>query len=589
MHRYSIAGLLAVALAGCGGDDAADDTMETAQVPEQATAQTAAEGDVGEMAMTDAMDIELPPITEETLRRHISTLASDEFGGRAPASDGGRMTREYLISEMQRIGLEPGNGDSYEQEVGLVEQTLIAQQSDFTLTAPDGETWALDYGSEVMFWSKRIEQDISYEDSDVVFVGFGVVAPEYGWNDYEGLDVEGKTVVMLVNDPGFYRPDGELFNGRAMTYYGRWTYKYEEAARQGAAGAIVIHDTEPAAYGWGVVEGSWAGPQLDLQRPDNGASRTKLEGWIQKDVAEDMFETIGMTYDEAVEAALSEDFAPIPFEGVTASATLKNAINRNRSANVAGVLRGTEEPGDYVLYMAHWDHLGQTFAAIGGGGSEDTINNGAVDNATGTASLLAIAESFANAPTPPARSMMFLAVTAEESGLLGSAYFGEDPLVPFANIVGGINMDAFSPTGISNDLIVVGYGASELEDVLKDVAEGYGKYLRPDASPEKGYFYRSDHISLAKKGVPMIYADKGIDLVEGGEEAGQAFEADYTENRYHKPGDEYDESWNMDGIVEIATILRDVGKQLAYTDIRPNWYEGNEFRALRDAQLAERD
>ena len=583
MKNALLTGIAALALVACGGggDDAPADESEASSVVEAEVTELSDDGTIDPDAEGTPLP-SFPDISEDSLRGYISTLASDEFEGRAPASAGGRKTREYLVDQMQAIGLAPGANGSYEQAVGLVEETLIPNQSNLTLTV-NGEERVLDYGEETVFWTKQVQPEVSFEDSDLVFVGFGVVAPEYGWNDYEGLDVTDKTVVILVNDPGFYL-EGEEFNGRAMTYYGRWTYKYEEAARQGAAGAIIVHETAPAAYGWGVVEGSWSGPQLDLEREDDGASRVELEGWIQKDVAEELFSAAGMSYEDAKQDALSGEFKPVMMEGLSASATLKNTINRNESANVAGILPGTENPDEYIIYTAHWDHLGKTFAAIGGGDDSDTINNGAVDNATGTAAMLAIAESLANAEVPPERSVLFLSVTAEESGLLGSAYFAENPFVPLKDIVGGINMDAFLPTSPAKDLIVVGYGASELEDVLKGVADGYGKTLVPDQAPENGYFYRSDHISIAKKGVPMIYVDNGIDLVEGGKEAGRAFADEYTEKRYHKPADEYDESWDMSGLVETVTILRDVGAELAYGEDWPNWYEGNEFRALRDAQ-----
>ncbi|PQA86434.1 M28 family metallopeptidase [Hyphococcus luteus] len=522
-------------------------------------------------------DVQIAPIDEADLRERIATLASDEFEGRAPATEGGMKTREYLISEMKEIGLEPGNGDSYEQEVPLVELTVDPEASSLSI---NGET--LEYGPEAMYWTKRVKEDVSFEDSDVVFVGYGVVAPEYGWNDYEGLDVEGKTVIILVNDPGYATEDPELFNGRAMTYYGRWTYKYEEAARQGAAAALVVHQTAPAAYGWGVVEGSWAGPQLDLERPDGGAGRVALEGWIQEQTARDLFAEAGLDFDEAAASAHESGFEAIPMEGLKASGTLKNTIRRSNSANVAGVIPGTEHPEEYVLYMGHWDHNGVGAPDENG----DNIWNGAVDNATGAAGILSIAEAFMNSTPKPKRSIMFLAVTAEESGLLGSAYFGEDPLVPYSEIVGGINIDALLPSPAAKDIIVIGYGASELEDLLKKAADKRGMYLRPDAEPEKGYFYRSDHISLAKKGVPMLYADSGVDLVEGGEEAGRALAEDYVTNRYHKPSDEYSEDWNFEGILNTFNILTEVGADMAYTDIWPNWYEGNEFRALRDAQMA---
>ena len=577
-----------VTLAGCGaeqadrplddGDPLATNVGEEAEAPAPAAAGPVASARVLP-ADAAAMVPDLPPITEDMIAGRIETLASDEFEGRAPASPGGTKTREYLVAQMEEIGLEPVGG-SYEQPVPLVELTLDPAQSDVTFALPDGTERALSYGDEAVWWTKQVQPEVSFEDGEVVFVGFGIDAPEYGWNDYEGLDVAGKTVVMLVNDPGFYE-EGEDFGGKSMTYYGRWTYKFEEAARQGAAAAIIVHETEPAAYGWGVVEGSWSGPQLDLERPDGGASRAKAEAWITRDAAEELFEAAGLSFEEAKAQALEGPTA-IPLEGVTASARLTSTIERSESANVAGVIPGATVPDETVLYMAHWDHLGATMNPDG----EDHVANGAVDNATGTAGLLAIAESFMGAQARPERSVMFLAVTAEESGLLGSAYYAEDPLVPLEETVAGINMDAIQPTGPARDLIVVGYGASELEDVLGAIAEARGKTLTPDPAPQNGYFYRSDHISLAKKGVPMLYADKGEDLIEGGREAGAAAAAAYTEDRYHKVTDEYDPpAFRLDGIAETLEILRDAGAALAYTDASPNWYEGNEFRAVRDEQL----
>jgi Zn-dependent M28 family amino/carboxypeptidase len=520
---------------------------------------------------------ELPALDAAALAENIKTLASDDYMGRAPATEGGQKTIAWLMETMANIGLEPANGDSYLQDVPLVEVTVDPAASSFTLNGDDGSSQILSYSDEIMFWTKQVTEETAFDNSDLVFVGHGVVAPEYGWNDYDGMDVTGKTVVMLVNDPGYRMQDSDLFNGKAMTYYGRWTYKFEEAARQGAAAALVIHQTAPAAYGWGVVSGSWSGPQLDLQRPDNGAGRTKLEGWITEDVARNLFKQAGLDFDEMEQESLSADFSPVKMGGLTASGTIKNVIKRSASQNVAGKIIGSKYPDEYVLYMAHWDHLGNS------GEGEDHIYNGAVDNATGTAGILSIAESFANAQNPPERSILFLAVTAEESGLLGSAYFAEDPFVPLKNIIGGINIDAILPAGSAKDIMVVGFGASELEDLLETQAKKRDRYLRPDAEPEKGYFYRSDHISLAKKGVPMLYADSGIDLIEGGEEAGRAFAEGYTTERYHKPADEYSDDWDISGIVSTLEILRDVGADMAYSDIRPNWYEGNEFRALRDA------
>lgn len=519
-------------------------------------------------------------ITGEELRRHIKVLASDEFEGRAPGSPGGEKTRAYIAGEMERMGFKPLNG-SYFQDVPMVEATLRPEESHFRIETPSG-VMDLQYRKDIVYWTKQVEEEVSFSDSDVVFVGYGVVAPEYQWDDYAGVDVKGKTVVILVNDPGFATEDPELFNGRAMTYYGRWTYKYEEAARQGAAAALVIHDDAPAAYGWGVVEGSWSGPQLDLQRPDGGASRVTAEGWISNEAARAMLASAGLSLDELMDAAKRRGFAPVPLSGVSASAALRNDIRLSVDANVVGVLEGSEAPDEYVLYMGHWDHLGAEEVAEG----RDGVYNGAVDNATGIAAILEIGEKFATNAERPKRSILLAAVTAEESGLLGSAYLAEAPPAPLKNIVGGVNIDGMLPSPPAKDIIVVGYGASELEDILREKAAARGRYLRPDAEPEKGYFYRSDHISLAKKGVPMLYADQGIDLVEGGEEAGRAISEDYTAHRYHSPADEIDESWNLDGMVDTVEVLYETGAELAYSDVWPNWYEGNEFRALRAAQRA---
>ncbi|MEM8770095.1 MAG: M28 family metallopeptidase [Pseudomonadota bacterium] len=560
----AIAALFSLA-AACGG---AQD--EAATVAPENRDNTAAEAAPHEAA-----------ITADELAEHIKILSSDEFEGRAPATPGGDKTRAYIAAEYERIGLKPV-GDSFMQSVPIVEATLDPAQSFFQVGI-NGETRDLAYRENVVFWTKRVEETVSFDSSEMVFVGYGVVAPEYGWNDYEGLDVEGKTVVMLVNDPGFATQDPDVFNGNAMTYYGRWTYKYEEAARQGATAALIIHDTAPAAYGWGVVERSWSGPQLDLERADNGASRVAAEGWLSNEMARELFSAAGLDLDEQMQAALSADFAPVAMTGLTASAKLTNSISRSEDANVVGVLEGAVRPDEYVLYMGHWDHLGVNPTTDG----DDKIYNGAVDNATGIAAILEIAERFAGNDTRPDRSIMLVAVTAEESGLLGSAYFGEYPPVPLRQIVGGINIDAMLPTPLANDIVVIGYGASQLEDLLKDAASDRGRTLTPDPEAEKGYFYRSDHISLAKKGVPMLYAKGGVDLVDGGVAAGEPYSEDYRVNLYHQPADEYSDDWAMEGITDTTQILYETGAAMAYADIWPNWYEGNEFRALRDAQRAE--
>ncbi|MEP3071517.1 M28 family metallopeptidase [Maricaulis sp.] len=561
-------------LAACTPADEAD--TDAAPAPET-TAETT---DAGQSAPSEDTGVSSAAIAEADMRRMISTLADDEFEGRAPATPGGIAASQWIADEMARIGLEPGYEGSYFQPVPLLEVTLDESTSSFDISH-NGEPLGLTTNEDVVFWTKRAAGEVSLDSSDLVFVGYGVVAPEYGWNDYEGVDVEGKTVVMLVNDPGYADPDSGLFNGNAMTYYGRWTYKYEEAARQGAAGVILIHQTAPASYGWNVVSGSWTGAQLDLAREPGEGTFAAVESWVTEDVARQLFDLSGLDFDTLTAAASQADFEAVPMEGLTASATLHNSTRTLDSRNVVGVVPGTTRPDEYVIYTAHWDHIGIRDVAEG----EDGIYNGAVDNATGTAAILEIGEAFM--ANPPERSVMILAVTAEESGLLGSAYYGENPIVPFSQTVGGINIDAMLPTGRSRDIIVVGHGASELEEVLESVASEQDRYIVPDPNPEAGYFYRSDHISLAKHGVPMLYADGGEDLREGGTEAGQAAGEDYRANRYHGPADEYSADWPMDGMIENVELFYEVGSRLANSDDWPNWYEGNEFRALRDEQRSE--
>lgn len=545
----------------------AEPTVKTEPAAADAASNPSASDDGGE-------------ITAAGLARHIERLASDEFEGRGPTTPGGEKARAYIAEQYRRIGLEPLGG-SYFEPVPLVQETLDPDASYFAFTSAGGEERAA-YKKDIVYWTKRVADSIEFADSDVVFVGYGIVAPEYKWDDYAGVDVKGKTVVILVNDPGYATGDPSLFNGKAMTYYGRWTYKYEEAARQGAAAALIIHDTGPAAYGWNVVETSWTGPQIDLKRADDGASRVKAEGWLSNEKARTLFAGAGLDYDALTEAAKTRGFKAVPLPNVKASAKLINSIKRNEDANVVGVLRGREAPDEYVLYTAHWDHLGVDPASAG----EDHIFNGAVDNATGVAAILEIAEKFATAPERPRRSIIFAAVTGEESGLLGSAYMADNPPVALDKIAAGVNIDGMSPGPPAKDIVVVGAGASDLEDILKSIAEKRGLYIRPDAEPEKGYFYRSDHISFAKKGVPMLYADSGFDLVEGGEAAGKALQDDYVAHRYHQASDQYDPSWNLEGAAKSVEVLFEVGEKVAQSAEWPNWRSGNEFRAIRDADRA---
>jgi Zn-dependent M28 family amino/carboxypeptidase len=515
-----------------------------------------------------------PPISAAEYERHIVTLSSDEFEGRKPGTAGERKTVEYLESEFKKLGLAPGNGDSYLQQVPIVE---ITAGSDASLSL--GGT-KLEYGTDMVIWTKRIAPEVSIADSPLVFVGHGVVAPEYGWNDYAGVDMRGKTAVILINDPGFATNDATLFRGRAMTYYGRWTYKFEEAARQGAAAAIIIHDTKPAAYGWGTVQTSWTGPQLDTVSADGNAGRAAIEGWITREAGDALLRANGRSYDELLIAASQRGFKPIPL-AQQASGSLRNLIRRSNSPNVVAMLKGSKRPDEYVIYTAHWDHLGKSLARGG-----DNIFNGALDNATGTSGLLTIAKAFAESKRRPERSVVFLAVTLEESGLLGSAYYVQNPIFPLNKTVAALNMDAIPWGGPTRDVSVIGYGASELEPYLERAAAKQDRVLREEPTPENGFFYRSDHFNFAKVGVPALYFKLGVEDREKGAEWAKAQAAEFTALHYHKPSDEFRPGTDLRGGVQDLELLFDVGSVLAREKRFPNWYATSEFRAARDRSLA---
>ena len=531
------------------------------------------------LLLTNCSD-SLSDTTDGRLRYWISTLSSDEFEGRAPGTEGGQLTKNFISQTFQDFNLDPIDGN-YFLEVPTSELTL--KDSSYLTLSFRGNDRKMITGKEVVFWTKQTREYRKIRDSEVVFVGYGIVAPEYNWNDYEEVDVKGKTVVILVNDPGFATGKLRLFNGRSMTYYGRWTYKFEEAARQGAAAAIIVHEEEPAAYPWSVVENSWQGPQLDLQRDDLGADRVILEGWIRDHTLNDVLNFTGFNYEALKEIALEKTFSAFPLRGLTLSSEIHNKVRYLQSHNIAAVKKGSVRPDEYILFMAHWDHLGVMDSIKPG---EDNIANGAVDNATGVAAVLEFAKRFSQIDTD--RSIMFLAVTLEESGLLGSEYFAKYPPIDLTNIVAGFNYDAILPTGLTKDMVVVGYGASELEDLLENELEKSGRYVNPDPNPEKGYFYRSDHISLAKRGVPMLYADGGFDLVKGGKEAGFLIEEQYRLDAYHGVADEYDESWDLAGLNQSIDVIFNISNELANSSQWPNWYEGNEFKSIRDLSRAGR-
>jgi Zn-dependent M28 family amino/carboxypeptidase len=520
--------------------------------------------------------IEVPALSEKTMQDVTRELSLDTYEGRAPGSIGEEKTVAYLISKFKAAGLEPGNNGSWTQDVPLIEITA-KNVSALNIADRNGKAMSFAYGSEYVIGSYREAPKTDIKQSDMVFVGHGIVAPEKGWNDYSGVDVKGKTVVVMVNDPDFENQglDGP-FGGKAMTYYGRWTYKYEEAARQGAAAVLIIHDTAPAAYGWNVVNSSWTGTQFLAQSKDGGKSQTQANGWIQKSVAKDIFAAAGQNLEKQMAAAKQKGFKAVPLN-LKASLSFENDIARKASKNVIGVMKGSKRPDEYVLYTAHWDHLGRCTAAPDG----DDICNGAVDNATGTAALVALAEGFTKAGAPD-RSVVFLAVTAEESGLLGSKYYAENPIFPLSQTVGGVNMDAFSMSGPAKNLTVIGKGKSQLDTYLEAAAKSEGRTPEMEPTPEKGFYYRSDHFSFAKLGVPMVYFEGGDDLIIGGKAAAKAAADDYEKNRYHAPGDEFDENWDWSGVMSDLKLYYRVGRMLAMTNAWPNWNEGDEFRAVRD-------
>jgi Zn-dependent M28 family amino/carboxypeptidase len=524
----------------------------------------------------DGFDDAAETITAAELAQGIQDLAADSMGGRAPASWGEERTVRYLRRKFEDLGLEPGSGASWVQEVPLV--SLTADPDMDAVIRGRGTVNRLQHGSDFVAVTERVVEAISLEDSELVFAGYGIVAPEFDWNDYQGVDVGGKTVVVLVNDPGYATGDNALFNGRAMTYYGRWTYKYEEAARQGADGVLIVHQTDPGGYPWAVVEAGWSGPQFMLAETGY-APLLKVQGWISEETARTVFAQARLDFDARAAQAATREFAPYDM-GLGLSLNLRNAIERSTSRNVLALLPGSEHPEELVIYTAHWDHLG-----IDPSLGADSIYNGALDNASGTSGLVQMAGAFAALRKAPARSVLFMAVTAEEQGLLGTAHYASHPVYPLDATVATINMDGLNVWGPTSDVTVVGYGMSELDDVLQVVADGAGRTLAPDPEPEKGHYFRSDHFEFAKRGVPSLYTDAGVQDLEHGEEWARERREEYTRGHYHKPSDEYDPSWNLEGAVEDLRLMFAVGDALATGEAWPNWREGTEFKAARDEMM----
>jgi Zn-dependent M28 family amino/carboxypeptidase len=519
-------------------------------------------------------------ITTKSLTQHIKILSSDKFGGRAPGSEGEELTVNYIANEFKKFGVAPGNGNSYFQEVPLTSVEAINKPS---ILFSDGKSddLTLTYSNEQVVWTRKQINSVEINNSEVIFVGYGINAPERNWNDYADIDVTGKTVVMLVNDPGYATQDSSLFNGNAMTYYGRWDYKFDEAARQGAAAAIIIHDTKPAAYGWSTVSSSWTGPQFDMVRADQGSELASMEGWITLDSAKALFNKSGLDLTAQYIAAKTPGFKAVPLN-LTVSATIENKTTTINSKNVVGFIKGSESPDEVFIYMAHWDHLGTDPVLQKETG--DGIYNGALDNATGTAGLIELAKAYASMQEKPKRSVLFLAVTAEEQGLLGSAYYASNPLYSLAKTVGGINMDGLNNFGPTKDVTVIGSGMSELENILEKNAKAKNRILNPDSEAEKGYFYRSDHFELSKLGVPMLYPNSGYDHVDKGVAYGIEKAEEYTKKHYHGPSDEYQDDWILTGAVEDLQLYFLTGSEIVNSNAWPQWNEGTEFKAIRDAQ-----
>jgi Zn-dependent M28 family amino/carboxypeptidase len=566
-HPLLLSLAVIAALAACKREPAAPDAATAPAAPAAATAAPAAP------AHAFGNDINAGDFAEL-----VKTLSSDAFEGRGPGTPGEEKSVDYIKSQFERIGLQPGNNGAWFQDVPMTETT--ADESASLKLDVNGKPEELKFGTDMVIGTRTGRPEVKIDGSELVFVGYGVDAPEQKWNDYAGVDVKGKTVVMFVNDPGFHAHDATLFEGKRMTYYGRWTYKFEEAARKGAAAALIVHDTPGASYGWDVVKNSWSGAQYDLRAADDPAPRVPAQGWLTADAAKKLFADSGLDLDAMYKAAGKRGFKPVPMKAKL-SLDLKSTIVEKSSRNVIGLLPGTEKPDEAVVYMAHWDHLGKHDGETG-----DNIYNGAVDNATGVAGITEIAAQFAKSELKPKRSLVFVAVTLEESGLLGSKYYVAHPAVPLDKTVGVINIDAMSVAGKTRDIVVVGKGNSELEDLLKTVADKQGRKLVEENSPENGSYFRSDHFNFAKAGVPALYAEGGEDLVDGGKAAGEAASKAYNEQRYHKPADQFDDTWKLDGTIEDLQALYGVGRVLVDGDAWPNWYQGNAFRAARDKMMA---
>ncbi|MBN8736956.1 MAG: M28 family peptidase [Xanthomonadales bacterium] len=519
-------------------------------------------------------------ITAQGFRDYDKAISSDSMDGRKPGTPGGERAKAWIVEQFRQIGLQPGNHGSWFQKVPTVSTALVDPAKVKLGVDEGGGTQTFDFGTDMVAMTLQAKPHVAIKDSGIVFVGYGVNAPEWKWNDYKGLDVKGKTVIVLVNDPGFGDNDPTLFKGKAMTYYGRWTYKYEEAARQGAAMCLIVHTTNAAAgYPWSVVRNSWGGPQLALPQSEDPGPRLPVAGWLTRDAAQRLFAKAGLDFDKLAAEADHRGFRPVDLKA-SASITLDSKIAHGSADNVLGLIRGSEHPDQAVVFSAHWDHLGEDASLKG-----DKIFNGAIDNGTGIAALLEIAKAFKAQKPAPKRSVVFAAVTLEESGLLGSLYYTRHPVFPIDKTVADINMDAMDVIGPTRNLQIIGSGQSQLEDMLKAALKKQGRFAIPDQTPENGFYFRSDHFSFAKAGVPALMTQTGDDMVDGGTAAGRKALDDYTDHRYHTPLDNFDPKWDFSGVAEDAQALYEVGRELAGSNEWPEWYKDSEFRARREKMM----
>ena len=513
----------------------------------------------------------LAAFSEDSLAHHISVLASDGFMGRKPFTEGEKITIDYLEQQFKTAGLEPGNGESYLQEVPMVSIHTTAAPS--MLVNAKGGQFSLKGLDEYVVWTDKTDPEVMLDQSELVFAGYGVVAPEYNWNDYEGLDVKGKVVLVMVNDPGFASGDSTQFKGKTMTYYGRWTYKFEEAARQGARGCLIVHDTEAASYPFTVVQNNWNGTRLRLDNRGKQESLCDVIGWVSKPAAEKLLKAAGQ--DSSLLASADKNGFKGKALDLKLSTRIAVATQYSKSYNVLGKITGSKKPDEYVIYTAHWDHLGIGKPDESG----DSIYNGALDNASATAGLLELARAFKKLPETSERSILFLAVTAEEQGLWGSAWYAQNPVYPIAQTVANINMDGLNWYGATKDIIVVGRGQSDLEDVLTEVARESDRVVAYEPHPEAGYYYRSDHFNFAKVGVPALYTESGIEVIGKDADYGKQKGEEYTSQRYHRPSDHYDASyWKLDGAIADLKLFFEVGYEVANASEKPNWKAGSEFK-----------